>query len=80
MTFISQYSLKEKPVFDQLVISVYFMLTTLSTVGYGDFTPQSLMEKIVGSVIMFCGVTFFSYMMGQFLNIIMDLTSNDEVS
>jgi voltage-gated potassium channel len=48
-------------------------LTTLSTVGYGDFYPVSILEKIVGSLIMFCGVTFFSIIMNEFIGIILEL-------
>ena len=55
-TFITKFLLKDGitnvdqiPVYQRLVISVYFILTTLSTVGYGDFYPVSVLEKIVGS-------------------------------
>jgi voltage-gated potassium channel len=43
----------------------------LSTVGYGDYYPVSILEKIVGSLIMFCGVTFFSLLMEEFKGIIL---------
>eukprot|EP00350_Pseudokeronopsis_sp_OXSARD2_P000866 CAMPEP_0170548802 /NCGR_PEP_ID=MMETSP0211-20121228/6991_1 /TAXON_ID=311385 /ORGANISM="Pseudokeronopsis sp., Strain OXSARD2" /LENGTH=267 /DNA_ID=CAMNT_0010854443 /DNA_START=853 /DNA_END=1653 /DNA_ORIENTATION=- len=58
---------------DKVVVSVYFALTTLSTVGYGDYYPISILEKILGSILMFCGVTFFSIMMNGFIEIIMSL-------
>jgi len=61
----------------RLVYSVYFILTTLSTVGYGDFYPVSILEKIVGSLIMFCGVTFFSIVMNEFIGIILELYGNN---
>jgi hypothetical protein len=37
--------------YDRLIVSMYFMLTTLSTVGYGDYYPTSISEKIVGALI-----------------------------
>ena len=55
---------------DLLVTSAYFAITTLSTVGYGDMYPISEMEKIVVVVIMLSGVAFFSYIMGNFIEII----------
>ena len=61
----------------KLVFSVYFILTTLSTVGYGDFFPVSILEKIVGSLIMFCGVTFFSIIMNEFIGIILELKGDN---
>lgn len=36
---------------ERLIAIMYYALTTLSTVGYGDFCPISIAEKIVGAVI-----------------------------
>lgn len=54
----------------KLAISCYFALTTLSTVGYGDYYPVSNVERIVAVGIMLGGVAFFSYIMGNFIEII----------
>jgi len=35
----------------RLITCMYFALTTLATVGYGDYFPSSVAEKIVGSLI-----------------------------
>jgi hypothetical protein len=47
--------LDDKPrysdIHNRLITCMYYALTTLSTVGYGDFYPCSISEKIVGSVI-----------------------------
>jgi hypothetical protein len=48
---------------EQLIICTYFMLSTLSTVGYGDFYPSSMSEKLFGILIQFGGVTIFSIVM-----------------
>ena len=48
----------------------YFALTTLSTVGYGDMSPVSEAEMLVGVVIMLGGVAFFSFIMGNFIEIV----------
>jgi hypothetical protein len=49
---------------------MYYALTTLSTVGYGDFSPVSIAEKIVGAVIQIFGVTFFSVLMNSFIDVV----------
>jgi len=54
----------------KLIISCYFALTTLSTVGYGDYYPVSNIERIIAVLIMLGGVAFFSYIMGNFIEII----------
>ena len=41
-------------------------MTTLTTVGYGDLTPKTEFEKIIGILIMIIGIAFFSYIMGNF--------------
>ncbi len=49
---------------------MYFIFTTLATVGYGDFTPISSAELIVGSFILLFGVTLFSFIMGNFIEML----------
>jgi len=52
------------------IIFVYFAFTTLSTVGFGDFNPRSDAERCVQAFIMLFGVTIFSYIMGNFIEIL----------
>lgn len=55
---------------DMLIVSCYFALTTLSTVGYGDFYPVSPKERLFTIAIEMAGVAFFSYIMGEFFVIL----------
>jgi hypothetical protein len=56
---------------------MYYALTTLATVGYGDYFPCSIAEKILGSVIQIFGVTFFSILMNNFIDVVLSMkTSN----
>ena len=48
----------------------YYALTTLSTVGYGDYFPISVNEMIVGILFMLVGIVSFSGIMGSFMEII----------
>jgi hypothetical protein len=60
---------------------MYFALTTLATVGYGDFYPYSVAEKIFGAFIQIFGVTFFSILMNNFIEVVLSMnnTSFNEV-
>ena len=49
----------------RVIISMYFALTTLSTVGLGDFYPKSDFERVVGSFVLLIGVMTFSFIMGN---------------
>lgn len=62
--------------FQKFVTVCYFSITTLSTVGYGDFYPISNVEKIMGIVIMLAGVAFFSFVMSSFIEIISNFSRN----
>jgi len=44
--------------------SFYFVLTTITTVGYGDISGKTRDEYIFSMVIEFVGLTFFSFLMG----------------
>jgi len=48
---------------EALLIVWYFALTTLSTIGFGDFSPQTPEERLVGAIIMMFGVATFSFIM-----------------
>jgi len=61
---------------DRLILCMYYMLTTLSTVGYGDFYPFSIAEKIVGSLIQIIGVTIFSIVMNAFIGVVVSGRQN----
>jgi len=43
----------------------YWVITTLSTVGYGDIVPQTNLERSFTLIVMLCGVGVFGYMIGQ---------------
>lgn len=72
-TFYNEYGLGEKTNEQSLIVVVYFIFTTLSTVGFGDYNPKSEIERIVTTIILLVGVACFSYIMGQFIEILMNL-------
>lgn len=49
---------------------MYFAITSLSTVGFGDYVPRSNAERAVGSFMLLCGVACFSYIMGNLMDIL----------
>lgn len=53
-----------------MIMCSYFSMTILSTVGYGDMVPQTNTERIFTTVIMILGIAFFSYIMGNFTDVI----------
>ena len=78
-TFITANALELNPYTYQLITSCYFSITTLSTVGYGDLHPISMLEKCIGMAVMLLGVGFFSYIMGKFIDIISNIQNTQGV-
>lgn len=68
--FINKNNLENKSAFDKLIISCYFALTTLTTVGYGDYVAVNNSERIFAIFVMLLGVAMFSYVMGSFTELI----------
>jgi hypothetical protein len=54
----------------------YFALTTLSTVGYGDYTPVTIREIYIGIFYMLIGIVVFSQIIQSFIQIIQNYDSN----
>lgn len=52
------------------IIVMYYAFTSLSTVGFGDFSPRSDFERILCAIILLFGVAIFSYIMGNFIGIL----------
>ena len=55
---------------DQTIIVTYFMFTSMSTVGFGDYHPKSDFERVIITIILIFGVAIFSMIMGNFISII----------
>lgn len=69
-TFLDYYELDNHSDYELAVLGTYYALTSLSTVGFGDFAPRSNIERIyITFVLLFCG-PIFSYFLGTFMEII----------
>ena len=44
---------------------MYFALTSLSTVGFGDFYPLTNFERLLTAFVLLIGIMLFSYVLGE---------------
>ena len=56
------------------VMSLYFIVSTTSTVGYGDLSASTTLERFFCIVLMLAGVTAFTFISGALSSI---LTNHD---
>lgn len=55
------------------IAALYFSMKTISSVGYGDITPVSTLERIYVIILMFIGAGIFGFIIGELGNIILTL-------
>ena len=63
---------------DRAIVITYFAMTSLSTVGLGDYYPISDEERIIYSFVLLFGVMLFSIFMGQLIDMIYKYKKLDE--
>ena len=69
------------------LVASYWAFTSLSTIGFGDYHPKSNSERMVTAFILLFGVAIFSYILGNFIDILneiqtfnRDLDEGDELT
>lgn len=63
-------------VYTNYVDALYWTISTMTTVGYGDITPVTSLERIYAIITMIFGYSFFGYLIGSFASI---LTKQDPI-
>ena len=69
-TWITYFHFENETDGSKYVIALYFTVTTIATVGYGDISGTNDWERGTCCLLMVIGVTFFSIASGTFTNII----------
>lgn len=58
------------------IYSLYWAITTMVTVGYGDIVAVTVPEKVVAGCIMLLGASVFGYFMGSMATLVAALNSS----
>lgn len=56
----------------------YFVIVTLTTVGYGDVTPKTFNEKVIAIILIFVGIFVFSTITAAISSFLTERLLNDE--
>ena len=60
---------------EQYMTSFYFVVTTMTTVGYGDMSPSTQIEQVFVVLLMSVGVFVFSLVTGSLASILSSMDS-----
>ena len=66
---------RARPAFDQYLRGLYWCVTTIATIGYGDYTPNhdSNLQIVYTIVVMIFGVGMYGYIIGNVATLIANL-------
>ena len=73
--WVLRYGLESNAPFNQYVNSLYFIVTTITTVGYGDRTAETTVELLFCCILMIIGVVAYTMLISQLTSII---SANDK--
>ena len=71
--WIARLSLERSDFFDLYLHALYWTVTTLATVGYGDIVPKTHPEIIMAMLTMLAGISMYAFAVGNVVSIINDL-------
>jgi len=75
-TWLEEYNLHGQPVTFQYISSLYWAFATLGTVGYGDLSASSVLERCFAIGTMFTGAIVYATIFGTFTNLIQEKDRN----
>ena len=67
-TWVFRYNYVDKSPEERYLTSIYYALTTLATIGYGDIVPFTAVEKVIAMFWMITGVYLISFNVGTLVS------------
>jgi hypothetical protein len=72
-TWVARLGYLDQSYYDLYIIAIYWTLTTVTTVGYGDVSAFTTAEKVYNLFIMSFGVIMYSFAIGSLTTIVTNL-------
>lgn len=74
-SWVVRYDFKSLKPIDQYIRSLYWTITTMTTVGYGDITPARTVEYTLSIGVMLLGASLYAFVIGNIASIMSNLDS-----
>ena len=72
-SWIQRAQLNDQSYAKQYLMSIYWSVTTLTSVGYGDIAPETIPEILIAIIVMGLGVILFAFAIGNVVAFISQL-------
>jgi CRP-like cAMP-binding protein len=73
MSWVYEYEFQDREPALQYLVSVYWAIVTMVTIGYGDVLATNNFERLFNIAIMAIGVSFFGYVIGTITTLVSNL-------
>lgn len=78
-TWVTRLNYLDSDIGTKYLTSIYWAFTTLCTVGYGDISGFTNLEKIICIAWMICGLYFFSFTIGSLSSMMSSIDTKENV-
>ena len=78
-TWVYRHSITNFSTEEKYLTSVYWAITTLGTIGYGDLVPRTVNEKLLAMIWMVIGVYVVSYSVGSLTSFYSDINIKENL-
>merc|ERR1711865_788936 len=72
--WLTAYGIGDSAPSEQWMVSVYWAVTLLTTVGYGDVLPVNTSERLLNVLCMLVGALVFGKIVGDITTVVADLS------
>lgn len=78
-TWVARRAVERESASFQYLVSFYWAVQTITTVGFGDIPAKTTLEMLLSLVWMVFGVAFYSFVMGNFSSMLASIDSQKAI-
>ena len=72
-SWVVREQIENSEISDQYIRSLYWTITTMTTVGYGDISPDRNIEYVVSMIVMLIGASMYAFIIGNIASLFSNL-------